>query len=204
MYIWLFSRSVGAGNATTRNTRGLTRSVIALIVPPLPAPSRPSKTTQTLSPLWRTHCWSLTSSTWSFSSSSSYFLRLSFLPGSSGVSIDRLPDRFFTFGLPLSTSSPSAGSAQRGADRRRERGIVLGAQRLRIDGQRAGRGAALGEMDRGIGLLQPPAERARGGLAAGEHDVQRGHAPGLRGGQQPRRRAGERGGDRGEPLLRSE
>src|SRR5262249_49501137 len=43
MYIWLFSRSVGAGSATTRNTRGLTRSVIALIVPPLPAPSRPSK-----------------------------------------------------------------------------------------------------------------------------------------------------------------
>jgi hypothetical protein len=29
---------------TTRNTRGLTRSVIALIVPPLPAASRPSKT----------------------------------------------------------------------------------------------------------------------------------------------------------------
>src|SRR5215470_5747074 len=48
MYIWLFSRSVGAGSATTRNTRGLTRSVIALIVPPLPAPSRPSKIMHTL------------------------------------------------------------------------------------------------------------------------------------------------------------
>src|ERR1700730_759736 len=35
MYICDFSRSVGAGRATTRNTRGLTRSVIRLIVPPL-------------------------------------------------------------------------------------------------------------------------------------------------------------------------
>src|SRR5262252_4908570 len=34
MYIWLFSRSVGEGSAITRNTRGLTRSVIALIVAP--------------------------------------------------------------------------------------------------------------------------------------------------------------------------
>jgi len=31
--------------------RGLTRSVIALIVPPLPAPSRPSNTTQTFAPV---------------------------------------------------------------------------------------------------------------------------------------------------------
>ena len=53
---------VGAGSATTRKTRGLTRSVIALIVPPLPAPSRPSKTTHTLSPACTTHCCSLTSS----------------------------------------------------------------------------------------------------------------------------------------------
>ena len=51
MYIWLFSRSVGAGSATTRNTRGLTRSVIALIVPPLPAPSRPSNTMHDLEAL---------------------------------------------------------------------------------------------------------------------------------------------------------
>ena len=43
MYIWLFSRSEGAGSATTRKTRGLTRSVSERIVPPLPAPSRPSK-----------------------------------------------------------------------------------------------------------------------------------------------------------------
>ena len=66
MYIWVFSRSVGAGSATTRKTRGLTRSVIALIVPPLPAPSRPSKTMQTFKPLCTTHSCSLTSSTCSF------------------------------------------------------------------------------------------------------------------------------------------
>ncbi len=63
MYIWLFSRSDGAGRATTRKTRGLTRSVIALMTPPLPAPSRPSKTTQTLRPFATTHFWSFTSST---------------------------------------------------------------------------------------------------------------------------------------------
>ena len=54
-YICDFSRSVGAGSATTRNTRGLTRSVIALMVPPLPAVSRPSKTTQTRAPVAFTH-----------------------------------------------------------------------------------------------------------------------------------------------------
>ena len=32
-----FSRSVGAGSATTRNTRGLTRSVKRLMTPPLPS-----------------------------------------------------------------------------------------------------------------------------------------------------------------------
>ena len=41
---------------------GLTRSMIALIISPLPAPSRPSNTTQTLSPLATTQSWSLTSS----------------------------------------------------------------------------------------------------------------------------------------------
>ncbi len=50
MYIWLFSRSDGAGSATTRNTRGLTRSVMARMVPPLPAPSRPSNRTMTRKP----------------------------------------------------------------------------------------------------------------------------------------------------------
>src|SRR5512134_2104196 len=67
----------------TRNTRGLTRSVIALMVPPLPAPSRPSNTTLTLRPLCLTHSCSLTSSTCSLASSLSYCLRFSpsaFLP----------------------------------------------------------------------------------------------------------------------------
>jgi hypothetical protein len=48
MYICDFSRSVGTGRATIRNTRGLTRSVIRLIVPPFPAVSRPSNTMQIL------------------------------------------------------------------------------------------------------------------------------------------------------------
>ena len=51
MYICDFSRSVGAGSATTRKTRGLTRSTMRLIVPPLPAVSRPSNTMQTLAPV---------------------------------------------------------------------------------------------------------------------------------------------------------
>ena len=51
MNSWDFSRSEGAGRATTRNTRGLTFSVIALMVPPLPAASRPSNRMMTLQPL---------------------------------------------------------------------------------------------------------------------------------------------------------
>src|SRR5262249_46767143 len=91
MYICDFSRSVGAGSATTRNTRGLTLSVIALIVPPLPAPSRPSKTTQTLSPLCLTHSCSLTSSTWSFESCFSYSFRFNLPLRSSPLSFDAFP-----------------------------------------------------------------------------------------------------------------
>jgi hypothetical protein len=56
-YIWLFSRSEGTGSATTLNTRGLTRSVIALMVPPFPAASRPSRTTTILCPVAFTHSW---------------------------------------------------------------------------------------------------------------------------------------------------
>src|SRR3954451_1157777 len=62
MYICDRSRSVGAGSATTRNTRGLTRSVMALIVPPFPAVSRPSKTMQTLAPVSLIHSCIATSS----------------------------------------------------------------------------------------------------------------------------------------------
>jgi hypothetical protein len=62
MYICDVSRSVGAGRATTRNTRGLTRSVIRLIVPPLPAVSRPSNTMQILAPDALTHSCMATSS----------------------------------------------------------------------------------------------------------------------------------------------
>src|ERR1043166_10225321 len=74
MYICDFSRSEGAGSATSRKTRGLTRSVIALIVPPLPAASRPSKTMIARSPLYLTHSWSLHSSPCSLRSSLAYFL----------------------------------------------------------------------------------------------------------------------------------
>src|SRR5213083_3202533 len=91
MYICERSRSVGAGSATTRNTRGLTRSVIALIVPPLPAPSRPSKTTQTLSPLCLTHSCSLTSSTCSFANCFSYAFRFSLPLCLALLSFDALP-----------------------------------------------------------------------------------------------------------------
>src|SRR5689334_9048605 len=100
MYICVFCRSVGAGSATTRNTRGLTRSVIALIVPPLPAPSRPSKTTQTLRPLCTTHCWSLTSSTWRRRSSSSYALRFSFSGSADFFAASRAAAVFFAIAWP--------------------------------------------------------------------------------------------------------
>src|SRR5580704_15342814 len=75
MNICVFSRSDGDGRATTRKTRGLTRSVIALIVPPLPAASRPSNTTITRRPAWTTHSCNRHNSVWSFRNSFSYFLR---------------------------------------------------------------------------------------------------------------------------------
>ena len=84
MYIWVFSRSEGAGSATTRNTRGLTRSVIALIVPPLPAASRPSKTTTIRCPVAFTHSCRWQSSVWSLRSSFSYALRLQLAPALAG------------------------------------------------------------------------------------------------------------------------
>src|SRR5215472_471898 len=75
MYSCVFSRSDGAGSAATRNTRGLTRSVIALIVPPLPAASRPSNTTITRSPFSRTQSWRAHSSICRVRSSLSYSWR---------------------------------------------------------------------------------------------------------------------------------
>src|SRR5215469_17342966 len=57
-----------------RNTRGLTLSVIALMTPPLPAVSRPSKTTTIRSPLSCTQSCSFTSSPCSFFRCSSYSL----------------------------------------------------------------------------------------------------------------------------------
>src|SRR5262249_24537691 len=68
-YICVFSRSEGAGRATTRKTRGLTRSVIALMTPPLPAASRPSKTITIRSPLALTQSCRWQSSTCSLRSS---------------------------------------------------------------------------------------------------------------------------------------
>ena len=54
MYRWKYhsvrSRSVGVGSATMRVTRGFMYWVIRLIVPPLPAASRPSKITTILAP----------------------------------------------------------------------------------------------------------------------------------------------------------
>src|SRR5580692_5113380 len=51
-YRWKYhcprSRSVGDARATTRQTRGLSGSVMRLMTPPLPAASRPSKTTHIL------------------------------------------------------------------------------------------------------------------------------------------------------------
>ena len=49
-YHWVDSRSVGFSSATTRAPRGLRCSVNRLIAPPLPAASRPSKTTTTFRP----------------------------------------------------------------------------------------------------------------------------------------------------------
>ena len=90
MYIWDFSRSVGAGSATTRNTRGLTRSVMRLIVPPLPAVSRPSNTTQTLAPVALTHSCMATSSPCSLAISRLVLLAAHFLAGLLVLSVGAL------------------------------------------------------------------------------------------------------------------
>ena len=78
MYICDFSRSVGAGSAMCLNTRGLVRSVIRRIVPPLPAESSPSNTMQTLAPVALTHSCMATSSPCRRRISFSYSLRFIF------------------------------------------------------------------------------------------------------------------------------
>src|SRR5205085_394719 len=102
MYICDFSRSVGAGSAITRKTRGLTRSVSALMVPPLPAPSRPSKAMQTLRPFACTQACSSTSSTCSLSSLAAYSLppRFSSLPAFAPFALPASTPCFFAF-LPF-------------------------------------------------------------------------------------------------------
>src|SRR5262245_61368820 len=104
IYICVFSRSEGAGSATVRNTRGLTRSVSARIVPPFPAPSRPSNTTITLSPFSLTHDWSAQSSPCKRRNSASYSFRLN-LAGS---------DDFVFFDvLDLDMFGPDVGNCER-------------------------------------------------------------------------------------------
>lgn len=61
-YHWVRSRSVGFGSATMRGTRGLRCSATRLLVPPLPAASRPSMTTTRRAPSARTHSCSFTNS----------------------------------------------------------------------------------------------------------------------------------------------
>ena len=66
MYRWMYIcdlvRASGAGSAMCLNTRGLVRSVIRRIVPPLPAESTPSNTMQTRAPVALTHSCIATSS----------------------------------------------------------------------------------------------------------------------------------------------
>ena len=49
-YHWAFSRSVGLSSAAIRANRGFRYCMIRVIVPPLPAASRPSKTTTIRAP----------------------------------------------------------------------------------------------------------------------------------------------------------
>ena len=99
MYICDLTRASGAGRAMCLNTRGLVRSVIRLIVPPLPALSTPSNTTQTLAPVALTHSCMATSPPWRIRISRSYSFRFIFLEGPASCGffvallIARSPDR---------------------------------------------------------------------------------------------------------------
>ena len=75
------SRSVGLGSAAIWATRGFRYSVTRLIVPPLPAASRPSKMITIRDPEVRIHSWTLTSSPCIRYSSALYAFLRSF-PGS--------------------------------------------------------------------------------------------------------------------------
>ena len=61
-YHWVRSRSLGFSSATVRQPRGFRCSVNRLMVPPLPAASRPSKTMTIFWPVSFTQFCSLTSS----------------------------------------------------------------------------------------------------------------------------------------------
>ena len=76
------SRSVGADSATTLNTRGLTRSVMRLIVPPLPAVIAAFEHDATLAPVVLTHSCSATSSAWRRAHLALVVLRLHLRPRS--------------------------------------------------------------------------------------------------------------------------
>ena len=67
------------GRATTRNTRGLTRSTIRLIVPPLTAMSGPSNTMQSFAPVAFTHSCNATNSACSVAAFGFVFLALQLL-----------------------------------------------------------------------------------------------------------------------------
>ena len=64
-YHWPFSRSVGLSSAAIRANRGFRYCMTRLIVPPLPAASRPSKTTTIRAPDARAQFCIFTSSAWS-------------------------------------------------------------------------------------------------------------------------------------------
>src|ERR1700728_959012 len=71
-YHWVAWRSVGLGSAAICATREFRSCVPRLIVPPLPAASRPSKMITIRAPAVRIHSWTLTSSPCSRYSSALY------------------------------------------------------------------------------------------------------------------------------------
>src|SRR6185503_629225 len=90
------------------------------MIPPLPAPSRPSKTMHTLRPFSLIHSCALTSSTWSFARRFSYSLRVSFsrfaLPAPPSNALSRA-----AIGPPVSRLS-GRGRLRR-AEERLDRGV---------------------------------------------------------------------------------